>query len=111
MNRLVVLRVDNFPGSGDPVFGTKHELRRSFRAPDLFARLTSSFRGSPGTPCLKKVTLQGCKALCNSMFSVWSFRLGPWQKSAHPNLLRFEDTRHGRITLKPPLQCPKSSNY
>ena len=59
MNRLVVLRVDNFPGSGDPVFGTKHELRRSFRAPDLFARLTSTFRGSSGTPCLKKVTLQG----------------------------------------------------
>ncbi|CAE7249334.1 unnamed protein product [Symbiodinium sp. CCMP2456] len=59
MNRLVVLRVDNFPGSGDPVFGTKHELRRSFRAPDLFARLTSTFRGSSGTPCLKKLTLQG----------------------------------------------------
>ncbi|CAE7237497.1 ANKRD17 [Symbiodinium sp. CCMP2592] len=26
MSRLIVLRVDNFPGSGDPVFGTKHEL-------------------------------------------------------------------------------------
>ncbi|CAE7265294.1 ANKRD17 [Symbiodinium sp. CCMP2456] len=64
MNRLVVLRVDNFPGSGDPVFGTKHELRRSFRAPDLFGKLAEAFQAATGTigtrtPSLKKVTLQG----------------------------------------------------
>ncbi|CAE7320223.1 ANKRD17 [Symbiodinium microadriaticum] len=61
MGRLVVLRVDNFPGSGDPVFGTKHELRRSFRAPDLFGKLAEAFQGASGTrsPSLKKVTLQG----------------------------------------------------
>jgi len=57
MSRLVVLRVDNFPGSGDPVFGTKHELRRSFRAPDLFGKLADAFQG--GSPSLKKLTLQG----------------------------------------------------
>ncbi|CAE7750305.1 unnamed protein product [Symbiodinium sp. CCMP2592] len=71
MNRLVVLRVDNFPGSGDPVFGTKHELRRSFRAPDFFGKLTSGFKGTSGSgsPCLKKLTLQGgfhsASSLCN----------------------------------------------
>ena len=66
MNRLVVLRLDNFPGSGDPVFGTKHELRRSFRAPDFFGKLTAGFKGTSG--CLKKVTLQGgfhSASVCN----------------------------------------------
>eukprot|EP00439_Symbiodinium_sp_Y106_P047989 s2551_g6.t1 len=67
MNRLVVLRVDNFPGSGDPVFGTKHELRRSFRAPDFFGKLTEGFKGTSG--CLKKITLQGgfhsAASVCN----------------------------------------------
>ena len=58
INRLMVLRIDNFPGSGDPVFGTKHELRRSLRAPDLFGKLTTAFQA--GTRCcLKRVTLQG----------------------------------------------------
>jgi len=71
MNRLVVLRIDNFPGSGDPVFGTKHELRRSFRAPDLFGKLADAFQGASGarTPYLKKLTLQGgfhsASSFCN----------------------------------------------
>ncbi|CAE7868286.1 hypothetical protein AK812_SmicGene17110 [Symbiodinium microadriaticum] len=71
MNRLVVLRVDNFPGSGDPVFGTRHELRRSFRAPDFFGKLTAGFKG---TCCLKKVTLQGgfhsASSVCNFLHVV-----------------------------------------
>ena len=72
MNRLVVLRVDNFPGSGDPVFGTRHELRRSFRAPDFFGKLTAGFKGTSG--CLKKVTLQGgfhsASSVCNFLHVV-----------------------------------------
>ena len=55
-NRLTVLRVDNFPGSGDPIFGTRHELRRSLRAPDLFGKLTAAFRS--GSCSLKRLTLQ-----------------------------------------------------
>ena len=43
------------------MFGTKHELRRSFRAPDLFGKLADAFQGASGarTPYLKKLTLQG----------------------------------------------------
>ena len=55
-NRLAVLRVDHFPGSGDPVFGTRHELRRSFRAPDLFGKLAAAFRSGCN---LRRLTLQG----------------------------------------------------
>ena len=58
VNRLAVLRIDNFPGSGDPVFGTQHELRRGFRAPDLFGGLAAAFQGH--VCCgLTRLTLQG----------------------------------------------------
>jgi len=58
VQRLTVLRIDDFPGAGDPIFGTRHELRRRFRAPDLFAGLTLAFAGR--TRCnLKTLTLQG----------------------------------------------------
>lgn len=55
--RLAVLRIDDFPGSGDPVFGTKHEQRRSFRAPDLFGELSAALSGSRASS-LRKLTLQ-----------------------------------------------------
>lgn len=68
VNRLTVLRIDNFPGAGDPVFGTRHELRRRFRAPDLFAGLTGAFAG--GARCgLKQLTLQGGFMSAESLMS------------------------------------------
>eukprot|EP00416_Gambierdiscus_australes_P007892 CAMPEP_0171148316 /NCGR_PEP_ID=MMETSP0766_2-20121228/148506_1 /TAXON_ID=439317 /ORGANISM="Gambierdiscus australes, Strain CAWD 149" /LENGTH=465 /DNA_ID=CAMNT_0011612225 /DNA_START=22 /DNA_END=1419 /DNA_ORIENTATION=+ len=59
LHRLSVLRVDQFHGSGDPVFGTKRELRRRYKAleHDLFELLTGTF--VHGGKCgLRKLTLQ-----------------------------------------------------
>jgi len=60
VSRLAVLRVDNFDGRGDPVFGTRREKRMSFRQNqhDLFQSLAGAFAG--GAACgLKRLTLQG----------------------------------------------------
>eukprot|EP00928_Gymnodinium_smaydae_P028626 TRINITY_DN21788_c0_g1_i1.p1 TRINITY_DN21788_c0_g1~~TRINITY_DN21788_c0_g1_i1.p1 ORF type:complete len:586 (+),score=85.77 TRINITY_DN21788_c0_g1_i1:54-1760(+) len=58
-HNLQILRIDAFPGCGDPVFGTHLEAKRCQKAEpyDLFAHLASAFRG--GKQCkLRKLTLQ-----------------------------------------------------
>jgi len=58
-SKLIVLRLDDFPGRGDPVFGTRREIRMSAQAAahDLFGCLAMAFR-SGGNCALKRLTLQ-----------------------------------------------------
>jgi hypothetical protein len=55
---LEILRIDNFPGCGDPVFGTNLEFKRreQAEASDIFARLAKNCQGR--APKLRKLTLQ-----------------------------------------------------
>merc|ERR1740123_1272193 len=58
-SKLIVLRLDDFPGRGDPIFGTRREICMSARAAghDLFGRLAMAFKSS-GICALKRLTLE-----------------------------------------------------
>jgi len=104
VNRLAVLRVDNFDGCGDPIFGTRREKRRCFRQShrDLFVSLTGAFKGAAGCR-LKKLTLQGGFMSAESLMN--------FLKVAKPPLESFRCRGclfHGR-NFEPVVQALKSS--